>query len=183
MIVQLHSDDITEVNLVASRLSDYWQQDEERTLEGLKAEFAAVKYFNHALGASPEIWFNKCYKNGGDGGFDFRIPQDVKWDVKSVFGDAKPRSEHLKKTKADCILLVRRLEENCFKMIGFNLVKKIPDTEFVGEETFTDANRLIRLFPNSLKGNQGLVSKREHKHPVKIGNVIEKLVYGFKGAA
>ena len=52
-----------------------------RTLSGLCAEFAAVKFFKYHLGYTGELEFNTEYPNGYDGGWDFSI-EGVKFDVK-----------------------------------------------------------------------------------------------------
>lgn len=159
MIVYLSSDDIAEAEIVADFLSTIWEGKRRQTFEGLKAECAAIKYFNYYLGATNKISFNTCYsQNGGDGGFDFRWPPDLKWDVKSVAGSNLIESKNLK-TKAHCIFLVRRMSENAYKIVGFCPVSKLPKKEYLEDDAFHDPKLLIRLFPRSFDGDRFLLNE------------------------
>lgn len=162
VMISLHRGDYRKVRPTALTLAEHWQSDPKSkmdlTLEGLFAEYAVIKYFNQNLGAVPTINFNTQYSNGGDGGFDFKFPEDLSWDVKSTTKDFF-LIEHLSKTKANCVIGVRRMTHSSYDIWGF-----IPTSRFDGRKKFSrndfrDLAFLKRAFPDKF---------------VERGNVIER---------
>lgn len=161
-IITLSRQEKSDVSRVAGELAESWggsQADWAKTFSGLGAEMAVIKFFNQRLGAVPRLELNAIYENGGDGGFDFRHPKDLKWDVKSSTGDFD--SEYVKKTKADCVVFVGKLP-GAYKMLGFALVSKLPDGQITqaqilengaGRIAFT-LETIVKLYPASFSSQR-----------------------------
>lgn len=182
MIINLTNAEMELAEATTKKLCAFYDnQDFEQTFEGLAAELAVIKYFNVSLGAKPAVEFNTEYNFGGDGGFDFKCPDSLKWDVKSVLGKGLLLTKLAKKTKANVIVLVRRSykAENSFKVIGFLPVSRLPDTETIPDSLFRDLAEISAAFPERFTGEKIINNLSDaviENGPMKVGRIIDRIV-------
>ena len=160
MVTQtLERDELRLVEDVARNLALHWygkdgESHYNATFQGLAAEFAVIKYFNYQLGATPLIEFNTDYNNGGDGGFDFRCPKDLKWDVKSTKENFLA-GDHARRTKANIIIwAVRatRYSNDEFIIKGFIPISQLNDRSIISDLDVRDLGCLIGAMPKVFTG-------------------------------
>lgn len=162
-----------EARLVASQLSAHHAKttlETIKTISGIYAEYAAIKYFNYEMGASPRIKFNTEYNNGGgDGGVDFSFPDEkCTWDVKST-NKATFTKEYLQKTKAKFIIGVINGDQT-FSVVGFvpvSQLAKLPDQ--VELSYFHPLRGLTEIFPNNFFGK---CVKQNTSEPEAVGSLL-----------
>ena len=176
--VELDCQEITQIRITAARLYSHWNNGTDykgmQTLGGLYAEFAAVKYFNYTLGATPAIEFNTKYINGGDGGFDFEFC-GIKFDVKSS-RTGKIELEHVRYSKADAIIGVRRMglseRGHQFDIFGFIPVSRIAGLRksHLEMDDFCSLLMLAKARPNDFRGEIRKAPKPSE--PERLGDLI-----------
>lgn len=150
-IIKLNRVDFRTAKPTALALAEFWHNENNSEkypiLEGIFAEYAAIKYLNEYLGATPKIEFNTVYVNGGDGGFDFKFIDKLKWDVKSTSSEAIP-GKLLSATSADIVVGVQRIKGFKFDIWGFIPVSRInPEREY-RESDFREIDRLKASWPS-----------------------------------
>lgn len=130
MKVKLTRSEFREARDVAYALANHWYGKRKNksalalSMAGICGEYAAIKCFNDTLGAEPRIKFNTEYENGCDGGRDFSHPSDLTWDAKVVTNG----TDHILKTKAQCVIGLVREKAHVFYIIGFAPVSRLRET-------------------------------------------------------
>jgi hypothetical protein len=151
MEIELTREECRRVDSVALSLSEFWHKGSKteryiQTLSGLLAEFAAIKYLNDTLGATPRIEFNTNYQDGGDGGFDFRFINGMTWDSKSTSGETIPRAHC--RTKAQIVVGSMKCGFGRYEVWGFLPASRLPDVDLCRDH-FRDIRSLASIFPQS----------------------------------
>lgn len=178
IVAELNRDHVRFVRKTAQLLALHWGQGEgdARTLTGLCAEYAVIRYLNNC-GAFPPIEFNNFenYHNGGDGGFDFRLPDDMTWDVKST-GDKELDPFQALKTSALGIIGVRRLNLYSYHIWGFAPVSRLRGKEKLVESDFQPLPLLVHAFPKYFRS----YLRRDHGAPQQYLEQVGELCNQFQ---
>lgn len=167
MIIKLSKAELRDARRLAYQLAIHWygiRKDKAllaQAITGVCGEMAVIKYFNETLGAEPQLKLNEDYKNGCDGGIDFRHPPDLSWDVKVITNGSK----HVLKTKAQCVIGVERLEKNTYSIVGFAPVSRLRNS-FTKDWYWIPIHFLKKLFPKHFPHEH--IRKQKRSHPELI---------------
>lgn len=185
VIVELNRDHVRIARNTAHVLALHWgrEKDDAKTLTGLCAEFAVIKHIND-LGAFPRIEFHNItdYHNGGDGGFDFRLPPDMTWDVKST-GDKFLDPFQALKTNALGIIGVTRETLYKYHVWGFAPVSRLRGKEKLEPKDFQPILMLTHIFPQSFRSymrRDQTVPKQYLEHVGELCHQFESMIRNRK---
>lgn len=180
-LVELSSQEQTLAKQVADMLHEYHGGEYGQTEMGIKAEAAAIKYFNLILLAREPITFNTKYQHGRDGGVDFHfngVAFDVKY-AKNFPSDGIPTSR-LRATSAQILIIAseasglgccRFIIEGMISASKLNLKQKL-----VREWELLPVDSLKKLFPKAFYENFGK-STRYIQPMVSAGEIVARVMF------
>lgn len=176
-IVILNRGDFRIIKPTAQSLYLHWGDKKEcnfwATMMGICAEYAVIAYLNEILKATPEIKFRTEYKNGTDGGFDFKCPDDLTWDVKCAGAKEEFNLDRVTKSKAQIICLTKRVDSRTYEILGF-----APKDRIINENLKLDKlipiEMVLKLFPKRFDCNEVLQHDRKYTTQLqRIGGLVK----------